>query len=89
MLVFFFVSSCQFSLERRESARRKDSQCQYEDQTGRRVYVPCHGPSLSKTLVSGQAYEKKAKKNAVDAAEEHNRYVNLLNTLGPEISQIK
>ena len=41
------------------------------------------------TPVLGQAYEKKAKKNAVDAAEEHNRYVNLLNTLGPEISQIK
>ncbi|KAF8274841.1 hypothetical protein EI94DRAFT_1713173 [Lactarius quietus] len=38
---------------------------------------------------AGQSYEKKAKKNAVDAPEEHNRYVNLLNTLGPEISQIK
>ncbi|KAH9037887.1 hypothetical protein EDB85DRAFT_1935130, partial [Lactarius pseudohatsudake] len=31
----------------------------------------------------------KAKKNAVDVAEEHNRYINLLNTLGPEISQMK
>ncbi|KAH8994829.1 hypothetical protein EDB92DRAFT_1847629 [Lactarius akahatsu] len=38
---------------------------------------------------AGQVYEKKAKKNAVDVAEEHNRYINLLNTLGPEISQMK
>jgi hypothetical protein len=40
-------------------------------------------------LVLGQSYEKKARKNAIDAAEEHNRYINLLNTLGPEISQTK
>ncbi|KAH9031087.1 hypothetical protein EDB84DRAFT_1493549 [Lactarius hengduanensis] len=37
---------------------------------------------------AGQVYEKKAKKNAVDVAEEHNRYINLLNTLGPEISHM-
>jgi hypothetical protein len=41
------------------------------------------------TPVSGQLYEKKAKRNASDAPEEHNRYMNLLNTLGPEISQSK
>ena len=41
------------------------------------------------TLGSGQSYEKKAKRNAMDAPEEHNRYINLLNTLGPEISQTK
>lgn len=39
--------------------------------------------------VPGQLYEKRAKRNAIDAAEEHNRYINLLNTLGPEISQTK
>ena len=41
------------------------------------------------TPVPGQLYEKRAKRNAIDAAEEHNRYINLLNTLGPEISQTK
>ena len=41
------------------------------------------------TPVPGQLYEKKVKRNAIDAAEEHNRYINLLNTLGPEISQTK
>jgi hypothetical protein len=34
-------------------------------------------------------YEKKAKRNASDALDEHNRYINLLTTLGPEISQNK
>ncbi|KAH9058332.1 hypothetical protein EDB87DRAFT_1564012 [Lactarius vividus] len=43
----------------------------------------------SMCLEHGQVYEKKAKKNAIDVAEEHNRYINLLNTLGPEISQMK
>jgi hypothetical protein len=38
---------------------------------------------------SGQVYEKKAKRGAIDVNEEHNRYINLLNTLGPEISQTK
>jgi len=37
----------------------------------------------------GQAYEKKAKKNTPDAAEEHARYINLISTVGPEISQEK
>jgi ATP/ADP translocase len=37
----------------------------------------------------GQIYEKKAKKRASDANEEHARYINLINTLGPEISQDK
>lgn len=35
------------------------------------------------------AYEKKAKKSARDAGEEHARYVNLLSVLGPEMSQEK
>lgn len=38
---------------------------------------------------AGQAYEKKAKKNARDVGEEHARYVNLLSVLGPEMSQEK
>ena len=46
----------------------------------------CTRPDASPT---GQLYEKRAKRNAMDAAEEHNRYINLLNTLGPEISQTK
>ena len=51
----------------------------------RRVELSPHAP----TPVPGQLYEKKVKRNAIDAAEEHNRYINLLNTLGPEISQTK
>ncbi|KAI9510737.1 hypothetical protein F5148DRAFT_1281612 [Russula earlei] len=43
----------------------------------------------AKIKQAGQLYEKKAKRNAIDAPEEHNRYINLLNTLGPEISQTK
>ncbi|KAI0259882.1 hypothetical protein BC834DRAFT_973912 [Gloeopeniophorella convolvens] len=42
----------------------------------------------AKIKQAGLAYEKKAKKNTYDP-EEHNRYINLLNTLGPEISQDK
>jgi hypothetical protein len=34
-------------------------------------------------------YEKKAKKNTYDAAEEHTRYITLLGALGPEITQEK
>lgn len=41
------------------------------------------------TQASGQLYEKKVKRNAFDAPEEHNRYINLLSTIGPEISQTK
>jgi hypothetical protein len=40
-------------------------------------------------MAAGQLYEKKAKRGAVDATEEHNRYIHLLNTLGPEMSQMK
>ncbi|OBZ72236.1 hypothetical protein A0H81_07444 [Grifola frondosa] len=36
-----------------------------------------------------QAYERKAKKNPRDFAEEHTRYMNLLSTLGPEVNQDK
>ncbi|KAH9999186.1 hypothetical protein BJV74DRAFT_949873 [Russula compacta] len=43
----------------------------------------------AKIKQAGQLYEKKAKRNAFDAPEEHNRYINLLSTLGPEISQTK
>ncbi|KAF8501481.1 hypothetical protein F5888DRAFT_1672612 [Russula emetica] len=43
----------------------------------------------AKIKQAGQSYEKKAKRNAIDASEEHNRYINLLNILGPEISQAK
>ncbi|KAH6909110.1 hypothetical protein BKA70DRAFT_1277480 [Coprinopsis sp. MPI-PUGE-AT-0042] len=38
---------------------------------------------------AGQSYEKKAKKKGVDVSEEHARYINLISTLGPEISQEK
>jgi len=41
------------------------------------------------TLFKGQAYEKKSKKGAKDAGEEHARYVNLLSAIGPEMSQEK
>jgi len=37
----------------------------------------------------GQIYEKKAKKKTSDANEEHARYINLISTLGPELSQDK
>lgn len=34
-------------------------------------------------------YEKKVKKNARDAAEEHTRYIQLLSSIGHEMSQEK
>ena len=37
----------------------------------------------------GQMYEKKAKKKIVDASEEHARYINLISTIGPQMSQDK
>jgi hypothetical protein len=37
----------------------------------------------------GQMYEKKAKKKIADASEEHSRYINLISTIGPQISQEK
>ncbi|KAF8126938.1 hypothetical protein EV363DRAFT_1401375 [Boletus edulis] len=46
------------------------------------------GPSLT-VLLKGQAYEKKSKKGAKDAGEEHARYINLLSVIGPEMSQEK
>ncbi|EGN98676.1 hypothetical protein SERLA73DRAFT_107764 [Serpula lacrymans var. lacrymans S7.3] len=38
---------------------------------------------------AGQIYEKKSKKSARDASEEHARYIKLLSLLGPEMSQEK
>ncbi|VDC03645.1 unnamed protein product [Peniophora sp. CBMAI 1063] len=38
---------------------------------------------------AGASYEKKAKKNSYDAADEHTRYINLLTSLGPELTQEK
>lgn len=40
-------------------------------------------------IFQGQTYEKKSKKKATDAGEEHARYINLISTLGPEVSQEK
>ena len=40
-------------------------------------------------IYSGASYEKKAKKNTYDAADEHTRYINLLSSLGPELTQEK
>ncbi|KAI0688214.1 hypothetical protein BC835DRAFT_1373530 [Cytidiella melzeri] len=45
--------------------------------------------SNGKIKQAGQTYEKKVKKNPANAAEEHTRYMNVLGTLGPEISQAK
>ena len=38
---------------------------------------------------TGQLYEKKVKKNSYDAVEEHARYMHLLTSIGPEVSQEK
>ncbi|KAJ3714224.1 hypothetical protein C8R42DRAFT_253566 [Lentinula raphanica] len=43
----------------------------------------------AKIKQAGLMYEKKSKKSARDAGEEHARYINLISTLGPEISQEK
>lgn len=43
--------------------------------------------NLRNNLSLGLAYEKKSKKKASDVQEEHARYINLISTLGPEISQ--
>ncbi|KAJ6619808.1 hypothetical protein B0H10DRAFT_2025136 [Mycena sp. CBHHK59/15] len=43
----------------------------------------------AKIKQAGQIYEKKSKKNPRDAADEHARYINLISSLGPEISQEK
>ncbi|KAH8831893.1 hypothetical protein DL96DRAFT_1812659 [Flagelloscypha sp. PMI_526] len=42
----------------------------------------------NKLKQAGQAYEKRSKKSK-DAGDEHARYINLINTLGPEVSQEK
>lgn len=41
------------------------------------------------TTCTGASYEKKAKKNTYDAGDEHTRYINLLTSLGPELTQEK
>ncbi|KAH9933642.1 uncharacterized protein BXZ73DRAFT_46315 [Epithele typhae] len=38
---------------------------------------------------AGQLYERKAKKNPREAADEHTRYINLLSALGPEVNREK
>ncbi|KAJ7158711.1 hypothetical protein C8R46DRAFT_1178136 [Mycena filopes] len=43
----------------------------------------------AKIKQAGQIYEKKSKKNPRDSADEHARYINLISSLGPEISQEK
>ncbi|KAJ7593231.1 hypothetical protein C8J56DRAFT_1162124 [Mycena floridula] len=43
----------------------------------------------TKIKQAGQIYEKKSKKNARDVSDEHIRYINLISSLGPEISQEK
>lgn len=49
-------------------------------------YKTCNlGNNLA--LLLGLAYEKKSKKKASDVQEEHARYINLISTLSPEISQ--
>ncbi|KAJ7650154.1 hypothetical protein FB45DRAFT_887106 [Roridomyces roridus] len=43
----------------------------------------------AKIKQAGLVYEKKSKKNPRDSADEHARYINLISSLGPEISQEK
>ncbi|KAJ3808890.1 hypothetical protein F5876DRAFT_45111 [Lentinula aff. lateritia] len=43
----------------------------------------------AKIKQAGLMYEKKSKKSARDASEEHARYINLISAIGPEISQEK
>ncbi|TDL25824.1 hypothetical protein BD410DRAFT_826407 [Rickenella mellea] len=43
----------------------------------------------AKIKQAGQAYEKKAKRKDRDAGDEHARYVHILSTIGPEMSQDK
>jgi hypothetical protein len=51
--------------------------------------LPLEDPSRKSCLFPGMNYEKKAKKNARDATEEHSRYLALLGALGPEMNQDK
>jgi hypothetical protein len=39
--------------------------------------------------MAGLSYEKKARKNPREAADEHSRYLTLVGTLGPEMTQDK
>ena len=50
------------------------------------VMAWCDVLNLGRT---GQLYEKKVKKNSYDAVEEHARYMHLLTSIGPEVSQEK
>ncbi|KAJ3866026.1 hypothetical protein EV359DRAFT_37495 [Lentinula novae-zelandiae] len=43
----------------------------------------------AKIKQAGLMFEKKSKKSARDASEEHARYINLISAMGPEISQEK
>ncbi|KAF8149883.1 hypothetical protein B0H34DRAFT_802016 [Crassisporium funariophilum] len=43
----------------------------------------------AKIKQAGQVYEKMSKKKGSDVTEEHARYINLISTLGPEVSQEK
>jgi len=48
------------------------------------------GDTLYASLtLAGMAYEKKSKRKTLDATEEHTRYMNLISTLGPEVTQEK
>ena len=50
----------------------------------------CHGVvRRAESGRTGQLYEKKVKKNSYDAVEEHARYMHLLTSIGPEVSQEK
>jgi hypothetical protein len=48
----------------------------------------CHAGEMI-CICKGQIYEKKSKKGTRDLPEEHTRYINLISTLGPEMSQEK
>ncbi|ESK94678.1 hypothetical protein Moror_14314 [Moniliophthora roreri MCA 2997] len=43
----------------------------------------------AKIKQAGQVYERRSKKNPREANDEHARYINLISTVGPEISQEK
>ncbi|KAH7106422.1 hypothetical protein BKA62DRAFT_687113 [Auriculariales sp. MPI-PUGE-AT-0066] len=43
----------------------------------------------NKVKAAAQAFEKKSKKKAADAAEEHTKYMNLLTVVGPEMAADK
>ncbi|KAG6909058.1 hypothetical protein DXG01_002211 [Tephrocybe rancida] len=53
------------------------------------TYPMCTLLTVEAHQPQGQVYEKKSKKNPRDTTEEHARYINLISSLGPEISQEK